>query len=84
MGRVLWQHGNKRNIPIAIVLTVLSIANLMMHIGFINNATAWLQRGEQLAMSLIMLLMIIIGGRITPLFTNNWLRNQGLEGCVRV
>jgi uncharacterized protein involved in response to NO len=83
MGRVLWQHGNKRNIPIVIVLTVLSLANLMMHIGFINNATAWLQHGEQLAMSLIMLLMIIIGGRIIPLFTNNWLRNQGLEGCVK-
>lgn len=83
MGRVLWQHGNKRNIPIVVVLMVLSFANLMMHIGFINNTPVWLQRGEQLAMSLIMLLMIIIGGRIIPLFTNNWLRNQGLDGKVK-
>ncbi|MBK8186228.1 MAG: NnrS family protein [Cellvibrio sp.] len=77
MTRVLLQHANKRNLPIALMLLLLSLANLMMHIGFITTQAQWLQRGEQLAMGLIMLLMLLIGSRIIPMFTGNWLRNQG-------
>jgi len=76
MTRVLLQHGNKRNLPIAAILLLLSLANLMMHIGFITGDSHWLQRGELMALGLITLMMIVIGGRIIPLFTANWLRNQ--------
>lgn len=74
---VLLRHGNKRNLPIAGILLLLSLANLMMHIGFVTGAPVWLQRGELMALGLIMLMMIVIGGRIIPLFTTNWLRNHG-------
>lgn len=80
MTRVLLQHGNKRNLPIAAILLLLSLANLMMHIGFIINDPQWLQRGELVALGLITLMMIVIGGRIIPLFTTNWLRNQNIQG----
>lgn len=76
MTRVLLQHGNKRNLPIAAILILLSLANLMMHIGFISSDPQWLQRGELIALGLITLIMIVIGGRIIPLFTINWLRNH--------
>lgn len=74
---VLLQHKNKRNLPIALMLLLMSIANLLMHIGFITLEPQWLQAGEQLAMGLVLLLMLVIGGRIIPLFTANWLRNRG-------
>ena len=33
MTRVLLRHGNKRNLPIAAILLLLSLANVMMHIS---------------------------------------------------
>lgn len=84
MTRVLLQHGNKRNLPIAAILILLSLANLMMHIGFVTDDPHWLQRGELMALGVITLMMIVIGGRIIPLFTTNWLRNQTNQaGTVR-
>jgi len=77
--RVLLQHGNKRNLPIAGILMLLSIANLMMHIGFMTSNAQWLQLGELMALGLITIMMIVIGGRIIPLFTINWLRNQSSQ-----
>jgi uncharacterized protein involved in response to NO len=74
--RVLLRHGNKRNLPIAGILLLLSLANLMMHIGFISSSPLWLMQGELMALGLITLMMIVIGGRIIPLFTTNWLRNH--------
>lgn len=84
MTRVLLRHGNKRNLPIAAILLLLSLANVMMHIGFITSDPQWLRRGELMALGLITLMMIVIGGRIFPLFTINWLRNQGIQiECVK-
>jgi uncharacterized protein involved in response to NO len=74
--RTLLQHGNKRNLPIAGLLLLLSTANVMMHIGFITGATLWLKHAESMALGLITLMMVVIGGRIIPLFTTNWLRKQ--------
>lgn len=77
MARVLLVHGNKRNLPIAGILLLLSLANVMMHIGFVAGATRWLKHGELMALGLVMLMMVVIGGRIIPLFTANWLRKHG-------
>jgi len=75
--RVLLQHGNKRNLVLAGILILLSLANLMMHLGFIRHDMVWLNFGQLAAFNLIAIMMIIIGGRIIPLFTVNWLRNHG-------
>jgi uncharacterized protein involved in response to NO len=74
--RVLLRYGNKRNLILAAILLLLSLANLMMHIGFLTNQLSWLKQGQLMALNLITLMMIVIGGRIIPLFTANWLRNQ--------
>lgn len=75
--RVLLKHGNKRNLILVGILVLLSFANLMMHVGFINEQTMWLTLGQLMAFNLITLMMVVIGGRIIPLFTINWLRNNG-------
>ena len=74
---VLLRYGNKRNLVLAGILIVLAVANALMHWGFITNSITWLMAGELLAFNLITLMMVIIGGRIIPLFTMNWLRNNG-------
>lgn len=77
LARLLLRHGNKRNLILVALLVLLSLANLLMHGGFVTGNVAWLKLGELAAFNLITLMMIVIGGRIIPLFTTNWLRNNG-------
>lgn len=81
---VLARYNNKRNYILVAVLSVLSLANICMHVGFITGKTQLLLRGDTTALYVIMVLMIIIGGRIIPAFTGNWLRNnQGNPESVK-
>ncbi|RYZ93975.1 MAG: NnrS family protein, partial [Moraxellaceae bacterium] len=80
--RILLIHGNKRNLIMVAILLLLGGANGMMHIGFATSDVAWLIRGEVAAFNLLTLLMVVIGGRIIPMFTINWLRNHGHDISV--
>ena len=71
VGSVLLRYGNKKNLVMAGILIVLAFANVMMHWGFITGNIKWLMAGELLAFNVITLMMVIIGGRIIPLFTAN-------------
>lgn len=73
----LLRHGRARNYPVVLVLVALLAGNALMHLGFITGRSVWLDTGEQLALNLLTLLMAIIAGRITPMFTRNWLQQQG-------
>ncbi|MGM0658318.1 MAG: NnrS family protein [Pseudomonadota bacterium] len=64
---------NRRNLLIVVVLAALFASNLMQ--GFMPLA----QKANVLALDLVMLLMVIIGGRIGPAFTRNWLAQRGLD-----
>jgi len=77
--RVLLRFGNHRNLILAAVLAILWLGNLLMHMGFMTGTTAWLRIGEQLGFDLIILLMAVIAGRITPAFSANWLRLKGAD-----
>lgn len=78
-GRVLLAHGNKRNLVLVALLGLLAAANLLMHLSFAGIWPAAGRLGEVLALDLIAVIMIVIGGRITPAFTANWLRFQGRD-----
>ena len=65
--------GNRRNLLIVLVLGALFASNLMQ--GFTTMA----QTANILALDLVLLLMAIIGGRIGPAFTRNWLLRRGLD-----
>ncbi len=75
--RVLLRHNNRKNLVMVGILVALAIANGMMHAGFITLQPTWLSLGQLTAFNLLTLMMVIIGGRIIPLFTTNWLRNKG-------
>jgi uncharacterized protein involved in response to NO len=66
-----------RNFGIAAITWVLAALTLLYHLG----ATGAVPRGERHAISLMVhllaLLIAVIGGRVIPLFTANWLRLRG-------
>lgn len=83
--RVLLRYRNRRNLILGAILLLLTLANLMMHVGFWQRSLAWLQSGQLMAFNLITLMMVVIAGRITPAFSTNWLKAQGLPAeAVRV
>jgi len=67
---------NWRNAPMAVALSLLLAGNALMHVEALGlAATAAL--GWHLGIAVMVLLVALIGGRITPSFTRNWLVKRG-------
>ena len=66
-----------RNVPIALLITIFALANLQFHLeGVWPELQGY---GQRLALGVTTLLIALIGGRITPSFTHNWMARMGLE-----
>lgn len=70
-------QANNRNAPIVGLVVLFGIANGLDHVAaagssFIDPALPW-----RLAMALVTLMISLIGGRIVPSFTRNWLAKRG-------
>jgi len=79
LARVLLRHGNHRNLILPALLLVLALANLGSHLGFAGVWPSGTRITQVLALDLLAVLMLVVGGRITPAFTANWLRQRGLD-----
>src|SRR6185436_21102311 len=71
---------NTRNYPFLAVLAALSLSNLGVHLGALGVYPEWLRLGNLVAVDLILLLIVLIGGRVIPMFTKNatsatWIRS---------
>lgn len=62
---------NWRNLPIAIMVTLLALTNIMFHLGETQITI-------RLALGVVLTLITLIGGRIIPSFTTNWLKKAGM------
>jgi uncharacterized protein involved in response to NO len=65
---------NWRNAPVALLITLFAMANALYHAG-----NFWLVLdgfGMRLALGVVAMLIALIGGRITPSFTRNWLAKR--------
>jgi len=71
--REITAGGNRRNLPIAGVIGLLAACNLLVHLEQLGVAET-AAMGNRLGIAVIVLLVTVIGGRITPAFTRNWLR----------
>lgn len=69
-----------RNLVFVPVLALLAVANLAMHLALYGGAPQLLRGGEHLAVLLITLLMVVLGGRVIPFFTA---RRLGLPQASR-
>ena len=82
---VLWREvlagRNWRNLPVCGLATALALGNIAFHLQGIARASGL---GERLALAVAALLIALIGGRITPSFTTNWLRAQGAPALPAV
>lgn len=65
---------NARNIPVLALLCVLATANLLSHLAPFDPDLALL--GERIGIGVVSMLVALIGGRIVPSFTRNWMAKQ--------
>ena len=68
---------NWRNLVVLVLLTVFAVANLLFHIEAAQGGYAAQGVGLRLGVSAVLMLVSVIGGRIVPSFTRNWLAKQG-------
>jgi uncharacterized protein involved in response to NO len=65
---------NWRNLKIVVLLSLLGVANIAFHLeAHFNDIALYSTR---LAIAVVMMLIMVIGGRIIPSFTRNWLARQ--------
>jgi len=67
---------NWRNLPMPIALVTLVVANALTQLQANGLASSGML-GERLGLATIVLLISLIGGRIIPSFTRNWLVKRG-------
>ncbi len=66
---------NWRNLTTVFLAAALAIANTCFHFEVLRTGAP--HYGVRLALAAIVALIMLIGGRITPSFTRNWLARQG-------
>lgn len=76
VGKPLVQAGKMRNIAFLPVLGVFFLANATVHLLAVTQAGDPMV-GVYLGLTMVLVLITIVGGRIVPSFTQNWLRMQG-------
>lgn len=76
VGREIIAGRSWRNLPMLAPLVVLGAANLLMHLESLGVRVAH-GLGWRLGLAAILVLVSVVGGRITPSFTRNWLAGRG-------
>jgi len=82
VARMLVQARNRRNYPLAVLLSLFPLANLLIHLDSLGLLTGG-QQALNAMPHLAALLVTIIGGRIIPSFSANWFRLQGVNATPR-
>jgi uncharacterized protein involved in response to NO len=78
---VIWREvlagRNVRNLPICVLITLFAVANIAFHLRVPAPDAVWI--GERIALAVAALLIALIGGRIVPSFTRNWMAKRAMQ-----
>ncbi len=75
IGREILAGRNWRNLPMVGALSLLLAANLLFHLEALEIAPT-ADVGRRLGVAMLLLMISLIGGRIIPSFTRNWLAKR--------
>ncbi|HSG54078.1 MAG TPA: NnrS family protein, partial [Paracoccaceae bacterium] len=78
LGREIVAGGNWRNLPVLALLAGWTIANAAFHLQAARGGFPAGGAGLRLGLAAAVMLISLIGGRIVPSFTRNWLAQQAL------
>jgi uncharacterized protein involved in response to NO len=78
MSREVISARSQRNYKVLLILGLLPLMNGLFFLGMTRNA-GWTKTALFAGLWLVVLLVNLIGGRVIPGFTRNWLKRQLLE-----
>jgi uncharacterized protein involved in response to NO len=81
--RPLARTDQRHNWGFAVILLALCAANAAMHVEGVGIAGVDASVALRFAVALIVLLIVVVGGRITPAFTRNAFVARGVEAAIR-
>ncbi len=67
---------NWRNLPVLVLIIVFTLANLGFHLVGLNGGYGAGEIGFRIGLAVAVMLISLIGGRIVPSFTRNWLKQR--------
>ncbi len=78
---LLWREilagKNSKNIPVCLIISLFALSNVAFHIDWLTETSSAF--AERLGLAMIAILISLIGGRVVPSFTRNWMMNQKLN-----
>ena len=80
--RPLATAGQRRNWGFVPILLAMCAANAAMHAEALGIAPPYASVALRFAVALIVLLIVVVGGRITPAFTRNAFVRSGVEAAI--
>ncbi len=76
IGREVVAGRNRRNVKVAGLVLLLGLVNAVFHLEVALEGTAVVS--GRAAVALLIFLILLIGGRVVPSFTHNWLAARGI------
>lgn len=81
--RTIWGSGQIRNFGVVGLILALAATNAAMHAEALGLASGIAGLALRFAVDLVVVLILVIAGRITPAFTQNAFRQRGVVRVVR-
>ena len=78
VAREILAGSNWRNLPMLGALTLLMLGNLLVHLDAVGVAPT-AELGNRVGVATLLMLITLVGGRIIPSFTRNWLARERPE-----
>lgn len=82
LASILVRAGNMRNLFFVPVLLLLTAANLIMHAGVWLGQFNWISYGSNAAVFVITGIMMVVSGRVLPMFTANGLQAPRVKSLI--
>ncbi|MEZ5777265.1 MAG: NnrS family protein [Paracoccaceae bacterium] len=77
IGREIIIGKNRRNLPVLALCASFLGGNLWFHLSAASGEVAYDSSGARIGIAVLILMISLIGGRIVPSFTRNWLAQRG-------
>jgi uncharacterized protein involved in response to NO len=83
LARTLWRTGQRRNYGVVALVAALALVNAAVHAQALGLAAGSAPGALRFGVDGVVVLIVVIGGRITPAFTANALLRRGVRARVQ-
>jgi uncharacterized protein involved in response to NO len=84
IGVPLMRHGERRNLLFLPLIAAFWLANLLAHLALLGLAANLAHQAVLLGLDLVVLLIVVMGGRVIPFFTERALQEVSIKRWIAI